>query len=56
MIYSDAFDALPAAAKREVYARMAEVFAKKDTPDTRAVVEILRETKKGLPAEFGAAR
>jgi hypothetical protein len=64
MIYTDAFDALPAAAKNLVYERMWDVlsgretnkvYAKLSLADRRAIVEILRETKKGLPAYFQAA-
>jgi hypothetical protein len=59
MIYSPAFDALPARAKAAVYARLGHVLAGKDsdkayqrlTPaDRQAIVEILKETKKDLPA------
>lgn len=49
MIYAPAFDALPANAKDEVYKRLWE---KLSGPDGRAVVEILRETKKDLPPYF----
>ncbi len=61
MIYSEPFDALPAAAKQEVYARMWEVLSGADpdpryarlTPeDRRNVVDILRETKPDLPSYF----
>jgi hypothetical protein len=61
MIYAEAFDALPAAAKAAVYERMWEVLSGKDTnkiyatlsaADKRAVVDILRETKKDLPTYF----
>ena len=62
MIYTDAFDALPAAAKEAVYARMWEVLSgrEKRTPystrftaaDRQATVQILRATKKDLPAYF----
>ena len=64
MIYTDAFDALPAAAKNLVYERMWDVLSGKETnkvyaqlslADRRAIVEILRDTKKGLPAYFQAA-
>jgi hypothetical protein len=64
MIYTDAFEALPAAAKNLVYERMWEVLSGKDTSkayarltlaDRRAIVEILRETKKGLPDYFRPA-
>jgi hypothetical protein len=62
MIYSDAFNALPAAAKDAIYARMWEILSGQDkseryqrlTPaDRQAIVEILRDTKKDLPAYFG---
>ena len=64
MIYTDAFDALPPAALDAVYRRLWAVLSGRDkdaryarlTPDDRAaVIEILRETKKGLPAYFGEA-
>jgi hypothetical protein len=64
MIYTDAFEALPAAAKGLVYERMWDVlsgqesnkvYAQFSLADRRAIVEILRETKKGLPAYFQAA-
>ncbi len=61
MIYSQAFDALPPLAKDAVYRRLWEVLSGRDEqkpynrlslPDRRAIVEILRETKKGLPDYF----
>jgi hypothetical protein len=61
MIYSEAFDALPTEARQAVYDRMWQILAGKDKrpkyarlslADRRAVVEILRETKKGLPNYF----
>jgi hypothetical protein len=61
MIYSDAFDALPEEAKAAIYKRMGQVlsgsekgkkYARLSAVDRRAVVEILRETKKGLPDYF----
>ena len=61
MIYTPAFDAMPKTARDAVYARMWEVLSGRDThqrynnfapADRRAIVEILRETKKGLPAYF----
>jgi hypothetical protein len=64
MIYSDAFEALPATVKDLVYERMWEVLSGRETnkvyarlslADRRAIVEILRETKKGLPGSFRAA-
>jgi hypothetical protein len=45
MIYSDAFDALPASAKTAVYRRMMQVLATRSEPERRAVLEILRDTK-----------
>ena len=62
MIYTAAFDALPDPAKAAVYQRMWEILSGKETKkdyitrlssaDRKAVVEILRETKKGLPDYF----
>jgi hypothetical protein len=59
MIYSEAFDALPAAARARVYGRLHDVLSGADrnpeyarlTPgDRRAILEIVRDTKKDLPA------
>lgn len=59
MIYSDAFNALPAAAKTAVYDRLAAVLSGRETSprykvlsaaDKRAVLDILRATKNDLPA------
>ena len=61
MIYTSAFDALPVAAKEAVYARMWEVLSGRDNDrsydrlsqaDRQAIVEILRDTKTGLPEYF----
>ena len=61
MIYTEAFDSLPAQARDAIYRRMWQVLSgeEKDSrysrlslPDRQAVVEILRETKKGLPEYF----
>jgi hypothetical protein len=61
MIYSPVFDALPAVAKEAVYARMWDLLSGKanDAENTRLsladrtlVVEILRDTKQGLPDYF----
>ena len=61
MNYSPAFDALPARAKREVYGRLWDVlsgrvqdpaYARLSPADRRAIIEILRDTKKDLPASF----
>ena len=57
MIYSAAFDGLPAEAKEAVYQRMwrvlsGEIVSRLSEGDRRAIVEILRETKKDLPQYF----
>jgi hypothetical protein len=62
LIYSPAFDALPAGAKEPIYRRMWEVLSgqERDTryrealslADRQAIVEILRDTKKDLPSYF----
>ena len=62
MIYTDAFDALPAAAKDAVYSRLWEVLsgrekrplytARLSPADRQAIVQILRATKKNLPSYF----
>jgi hypothetical protein len=63
MIYSDAFAALPARIREQVYARMWRILSGQDTApryarlsatDRQAVVEILRETKDDLPAFFSS--
>ena len=61
MIYSDAFEQLPAAAKRAIYTRLWDVlsgterapkYARLSAGDRDRIAEILRETKKDLPASF----
>jgi hypothetical protein len=61
MIYSEAFDHLPGEAKNAVYERMWAIlsgqeqdaaYARLSPADRRAIVEILRDTKKGLPDYF----
>ena len=66
MIYTEAFDGLPAEARDAIYRRMwqilsGQIFAEKEKAkkyarlslaDRSAIVEILRETKKGLPDYF----
>jgi hypothetical protein len=61
MIYSPLFDGLPAAAKDAIYSRMWEILSGQDKQpaynrlsqaDRRAIVEILRDTKKDLPIYF----
>jgi hypothetical protein len=65
MIYSDAFEALPAAARDQVYRRLWQVLSGQDkdaryavlsAADRQAIVEILRDTKKDLPGYFQPAR
>jgi hypothetical protein len=61
MVYSDAFDSLPDEAKEAIYERMWKIlsgqekgkkYAKLTLADRKAVVEILRDTKKRLPDYF----
>lgn len=61
MIYSEAFDALPAEAKNSIYRRLWEVLSGRDRSSTyahlsdadrRATIEILLDTKPGLPPYF----
>jgi len=62
MIYSAAFDALPAVAKDALYRRMWQVLSGEERDprytgafsraDRQAVVEILRDTKSDLPPYF----
>jgi hypothetical protein len=61
MIYSAAFDSLPAAAKDAIYRRLWQVLSGEDRSakysrlsqeDRRAIVEILRDTKQDLPSYF----
>ena len=61
MIYSDAFDQLPPEAKSATYQRIWGIlsgedkgpkYAKLSLADRKAIVEILRGTKKGLPDYF----
>jgi len=58
MIYSPAFDGLPAAVKQAIYTRMIDVLSQPDdrlstarvaAADRRAVLEILRDTKPDFP-------
>src|SRR5262245_29054669 len=62
-IYSEPFDALPQAAKAAVYQRLWEVLSGRDTAkrynvlsaaDRAAIIDIVRETKKDLPAYWSA--
>jgi hypothetical protein len=61
LIYSAAFDALPEPARGYVYHRLLQIltgqeqsadFARLSAPDRRAVLEILLQTKPGLPVEW----
>ena len=58
LIYSEAFDNLPDKARDRVYLRLWEVLSGKDrspafarlaASDRKAILEILLDTKKGLP-------
>jgi len=57
MVYSEAFDGLPAAVKTAVYSRMIETLSndtassrlRVSADDRRAILEILRETKPDFP-------
>ena len=61
MIYTAAFDALPAEAREVIYRRMWQVlsgeeqgqkYAALSLGERQAIVEILRDTKQGLPQYF----
>jgi hypothetical protein len=61
MIYSNAFEALPRVAKDAIYSRLSDVLTGRDrhqrynrltAADRQAIVGILRDTKKDLPASF----
>ena len=61
MVYSDLFDGLPAPVRERVYRRLYDVLAGREVnpkyamlagADRRAIVEILLDTKPGLPAYF----
>jgi len=61
MIYSEAFDALPAEAREAIYKRIWQVlsgqekdarYSRFSAADREAVIEILRDTKNGLPDYF----
>ncbi|WZO98559.1 hypothetical protein EP7_000139 [Isosphaeraceae bacterium EP7] len=62
LIGSEAFEALPPPARSRVYLRLSEILTGKDqsptfahlsAEDRRAILEILRETRKNLPEAFG---
>jgi hypothetical protein len=61
MIYSEAFERLPPAAKRAIYDRLWDVlsgtvreprYARLSAADRDRIIEILRDTKQDLPASF----
>ena len=65
LIYTDAFDALPAPMKGQVYQRPFDIltgkdksagFEKNSAETRRAILEILRETKPGLPDYWRAKK
>ena len=65
MIYTEAFDTLPALAKDAIYQRMwvvlsgqenLDAYARLSLADRQAIVEILRDTKPDLPAYFETVR
>ena len=58
MIYSEAFEGMPEAARERIYRRLFDVltgreksprYSRLSTEDRRAILEILRDTKKDLP-------
>ena len=64
MIYTHAFDGLPVEARNAIYARLWQVLSGIDDDpkydgllpeDRQDIVEILRATKPGIPAYFGAS-
>ena len=64
MIYSAAFDGMPEGARSRVYQRLYDILSGKDhskafaslsAEDRRAILEIVRETKTGLPAYWNVA-
>jgi hypothetical protein len=63
LVYSPQFDALPPDAKTYVWRRLGEILSGRDTSETfahlsaadrRAIREILRETKRELPADWAS--
>jgi hypothetical protein len=64
LIYSEAFDALPDPLKQKIYGRLWEILSAKESAKEyahlsaearEAIIEILAETKKGLPAYWKPA-
>jgi hypothetical protein len=65
MVYSEAFDSMPAPVREQLYQRIYDILSGKDQSpkfarlspdDRRAILEILRETKPGLPEYWKAPR
>jgi len=65
MIYSEAFNSLPIEAKAAIYSRMWQILSGQETAakyahlsatDRKAILEILRQTKPGLPSYYGTTR
>ncbi|HYL73245.1 MAG TPA: hypothetical protein VEU96_03520 [Bryobacteraceae bacterium] len=63
MIYSEAFDSLPVEAKATIYSRMWQIlsgqengarYARLSAADRKAILQILRKTKPGLPSYYRA--
>ena len=58
MVYSEAFDGLPAAVKTAIYSRMVDTLSndtassrlRVSADDRRAILEILRDTKADFPS------
>ena len=64
MIYSEIFDAMPAPARERIYQRLFDVLSGKDRSpkfghlsevDRSAILEIVRETKAGVPAYWSSS-
>jgi hypothetical protein len=64
MVYSEAFDSMPEVVRDRVYHRVYDILSGKDqskafeklsAADRQNVLEILTETKQGLPAYFKAS-
>jgi hypothetical protein len=64
MVYTEAFDRLPAGAKAALYQRMWAILSGRDraskyshlsASDRRAIIAILRDTKKDLPSVFSGS-
>src|SRR6185369_13623287 len=49
LIYSPAFDALPPGVKEQIYKGLWNTLRAENSPKSQAIVEILYDTKRGLP-------